>query len=74
MMKTMKTRLSAAEVARLYTDFVSVIVLDQVDRWQAVVVEELGMRPGVRNTIMRGQRERRALARASSSGGWGWEA
>jgi hypothetical protein len=62
MMKSMKMRPAAAEVARLHTDFVSVFVLDQVDRRQAVAAEALGMRP-LRNTIMRGPRERRALTR-----------
>jgi hypothetical protein len=46
MMKSMKMRPSAAGVARLYTDFVSVFVLDQVDRRQAAAGEALGMLHG----------------------------
>jgi hypothetical protein len=63
MMKSMGLRASAAEVAKLYQDFVSVFVLDEVDRKQAVQVEALGTRPVVTNTIMSGLRERKALAR-----------
>jgi len=62
MMKSMRHRASAAEVAKLYRDFVSVFVLDEIDRKQAVQVEALEMRPVVTNTIMNGLRERKALA------------
>jgi LPPG:FO 2-phospho-L-lactate transferase len=63
MMKSMCLRASAAEVAKLYRDFVGVFVLDEVDRKLAVQVEALEMRPVVTNTIMGGLRERKALAR-----------
>jgi LPPG:FO 2-phospho-L-lactate transferase len=63
MMKSMKLRAAASEVARLYVDFTSVFVMDEVDRKQAAQVEALDMRPVVTNTIMRGLRERKALAR-----------
>jgi LPPG:FO 2-phospho-L-lactate transferase len=63
MMKSMGLRPSAVEVARLYADFVGIFVLDEVDQKQAVLVEKLKMRPVVTNTIMRGLRERKALAR-----------
>jgi LPPG:FO 2-phospho-L-lactate transferase len=63
MMKSMRLRPAAVEVARLYADFAGVFVLDEVDRKQAVDVEKLGMRPVVTNTVMRGLRERKALAR-----------
>lgn len=63
MMKSMRVRPAAAEVARLYADFVSVFVLDEVDQKQAVIVEKLGMRPVVTNTVMRGLREKKFLAR-----------
>jgi LPPG:FO 2-phospho-L-lactate transferase len=63
MMKSMQLRSSSAEVAKLYVDFIGVFVLDEVDRKQAAQVETLGMRPVVTNTIMRGLRERKALAR-----------
>ena len=63
MMQSMRMRASAVEVARLYDDVAGVFVLDEVDRKQAAEVERLGMRPVVTNTIMRGLRERKALAR-----------
>ena len=63
MMRSMRLKPSALEVARLYADFVGIFVLDEVDRRQAVPVEKLAMRPVVTNTIMRGLLERKALAR-----------
>ena len=63
MMKSMQMRASAAEVAKLYVDFTGVFVLDEVDGKQAAEVEGLGMRPVVTDTVMRGLRERKALAR-----------
>jgi LPPG:FO 2-phospho-L-lactate transferase len=64
MMKSMQLRSSAAEVARLYADFAGTFVLDELDRKQAAQVEALGIRPWVTNTVMRGLRERKALAGA----------
>jgi LPPG:FO 2-phospho-L-lactate transferase len=63
MMKSMRLRPAAVEVARLYADLVNTFVLDEVDRKQAVTVEKLGMRPVVTNTVMHGLRERKSLAR-----------
>jgi LPPG:FO 2-phospho-L-lactate transferase len=63
MMKSMQMRSSAAEVARLYADFCGVFVLDEVDRKEAAQVAALDMRPAVTNTVMRGLRERKSLAR-----------
>jgi LPPG:FO 2-phospho-L-lactate transferase len=63
MMKSMQNRSAAAEVARMYADFVGTFVLDRVDQSQAALVEKLGMRAIVTNTIMRGLRERKSLAR-----------
>jgi LPPG:FO 2-phospho-L-lactate transferase len=64
MMKSMQLRSSAAEVAKLYEDFTGVFILDEVDRKEAAPVEALRMRAVVTNTIMRGLREKKALARA----------
>jgi LPPG:FO 2-phospho-L-lactate transferase len=64
MMKTMGLRPAAAEVARLYRDFVNVFVLDEIDREQAAEVDRLGIRPAVTDTVMRGPQEREMLARA----------
>jgi LPPG:FO 2-phospho-L-lactate transferase len=63
MMKSMALRPAALEVARLYGDFVSMFVLDEVDHKQARLVEKLGMRPIVTNTVMRSLREKKSLAR-----------
>ncbi len=63
MMKTMGLESSAAGVAKLYQDFCGVFILDEVDRKQASKVAALDMRPVVTNTIMRGLREKRSLAR-----------
>jgi LPPG:FO 2-phospho-L-lactate transferase len=63
MMRSMKIRCAAAEVACLYADFAGMFVLDEVDRKQGGEVESQGMRPVVTNTIMSGRRERKLLAR-----------
>jgi LPPG:FO 2-phospho-L-lactate transferase len=63
MMKSMGLRPAAVEVARLYADFASIFVLDEADHKQAVLVEKLGMRPVVANTVMRSLREKKSLAR-----------
>lgn len=62
MMKSMNLKSSATEVAKLYADFVGTFVLDEVDRRHAAQVEALGMKAMVTKTIMRGLRERKALA------------
>src|ERR1700681_3653980 len=67
MMKSMCQRASAAEVAKLYQDFVGVFVLDTIDRKQPAQAEALNMRPVVTNAIMRGLRERKALAQVVAS-------
>ena len=63
MMKSMQLGSSAAEVAKLYVDFCGVFVLDGVDRKQSSQIAALDMQPVVTNTIMRGLRERKSLAR-----------
>jgi LPPG:FO 2-phospho-L-lactate transferase len=63
MMKSMLLRSSATQVAKLYVDFCGVFILDEIDRKQASQIAALDMRPVVTNTIMRGLRERKALAR-----------
>src|SRR5262249_61769549 len=68
MMRSMNLRAAAVEVAKLYADFINWFVLDQVDSRQAREVEVLGLRPVVTNTIMRGMRERKWLARTVCRG------
>jgi LPPG:FO 2-phospho-L-lactate transferase len=56
---------SATGVARLYQDFLNVLVLDNADEALAPEVEALGVRPVVTDTIMRDEASRRALAQAT---------
>jgi LPPG:FO 2-phospho-L-lactate transferase len=56
---------SATGVARLYADFLDVLVLDQQDAALAPEVESLGVRAAVTDTIMRDAASRRALAEAT---------
>ena len=56
---------SAAGVARLYADFLDVLVLDREDAALAAEVESLGVRPVVTDTIMRDEASRRGLAEAT---------
>jgi LPPG:FO 2-phospho-L-lactate transferase len=64
MMRSLKMRCAAAEVACLYKDFAGAFVLDEVDRKQAAEVQALQVQPVVTNTVMSGRRERKGLARA----------
>ncbi len=64
MMRGLGLRPAAAEVARLYADFLDLFVLDETDRAESAEVEALGVRTLATDTIMRGVREREALARA----------
>lgn len=56
---------SAAGVARLYGDFLDVLLLDWEDEALAAEVESLGVRPEVTDTIMRDAASRQALAQAT---------
>lgn len=56
---------SAVGVARLYADFLDVLVLDQEDAALVSEVDSLGVRPVVADTIMRDAASRRALAEAT---------
>ena len=65
MMASLGHEASATGVARLYADFLDVLVLDKVDAALAPAVEALGVRPVVADTIMRDDATRRALAEAT---------
>ncbi len=56
---------SATGVARLYADFLDVLVLDTQDAALAPEVESLGVRAAVSDTVMRDAASRRALAEAT---------
>ena len=60
---------SAVGVARLYADFLDVLVLDDEDASLAGDVQSLGMRAVVTDTIMRDASSRRALAEATLAAG-----
>jgi len=62
MLRDLGFEVSAAGVARMYRDFVRVFVLDQTDAALAPLVEDMGMRALVTNTIMESQADKRALA------------
>ncbi len=64
MMRSLGHEASAAGVASLYRDFVNVFVLDQADAGLAPAVKQLGMRPVVCRTMMKGLPEKVALAQA----------
>ena len=65
MLESLGMRASAAQVAELYRDFVNAFVLDNRDAASIPVIEALGMRALATNTIMKGAREKKALARAA---------
>ncbi len=56
---------SALGVARMYADFLDVLVLDGADAALAPEIDALGVRAVVTDTIMRNATSRRALARAT---------
>ncbi|GIW08443.1 MAG: LPPG--FO 2-phospho-L-lactate transferase [Dehalococcoidia bacterium] len=64
MLVTLGHEPSALGIARLYRELVDLFVIDTVDAALAPDITALGMRVIVTDTIMRGQAERAALARA----------
>ncbi|HYM13747.1 MAG TPA: 2-phospho-L-lactate transferase CofD family protein, partial [Bryobacterales bacterium] len=64
MMKSMGLQASAAQVAKLYRDFLDVFVLDREDENQSAAIAALGLRAVVTNTIMSDVRAKKSLARA----------
>jgi len=65
MLRTLGYEASAAQIGLLYRDFLDVLVLDSVDAALAPVVEATGLRAVVTDTVMRGRREKAALARTA---------
>ncbi|HXG66178.1 MAG TPA: 2-phospho-L-lactate transferase [Blastocatellia bacterium] len=63
MLRDLGHEVSALGVARLYSDFVSLFVLDETDAELRASIEELGMRVTVTNTVMNTLEEKRNLAR-----------
>jgi LPPG:FO 2-phospho-L-lactate transferase len=62
MMKSFGLRANSIEIAKLYEDFASVLVIDESDRREAAQIERLGFRALVTRTMMKGPRERKRLA------------
>ena len=65
MLRSLGLEASAWQVAQLYRDFLDVFVMDHADEPDAGRIEELGVRTRSTDTIMKGHRERVALARAT---------
>jgi LPPG:FO 2-phospho-L-lactate transferase len=63
MMQSQGMPVTAAEVAKLYSDCAGVFVLDEADRKYAPAVTALDMRPVVAKTVMHGMAQKKALAR-----------
>jgi LPPG:FO 2-phospho-L-lactate transferase len=55
---------SASSVARLYSDFTGVFVLDPQDKSQLTVIRDLGMEVAVLPTVMKTRAQKRTLALA----------
>jgi LPPG:FO 2-phospho-L-lactate transferase len=62
MLRDLGYEVSARAVALLYSDFLDLFVLDEVDQWLRPAIEELGMRVTVVNTIMNSIEDKRRLA------------
>lgn len=56
---------SATTIARLYADFLDVLVIDNADEGLAADIEELGVRAVVTDTIMDSMEKKMALARTA---------
>jgi LPPG:FO 2-phospho-L-lactate transferase len=65
MLRSLGHEASATGVARMYADFLDVLVLDSIDAALTADVEALGIRPVVTDTIMRDDDSKRALAKAT---------
>lgn len=65
MLAELGMEVSAAQVARLYADFLDVYVLDSMDATAGPEIEALGLRALITNTVMSGLEEKLALARAT---------
>ena len=63
MLETLGHEVSAFGVAELYRDFLSGMVIDEVDRGLAERIDSLGIPLHITNTIMKSEADRRTLAR-----------
>jgi len=72
MLEGLGLEVSALTIARLYRDFLDIMVIDREDEGLAGEVEALGLQVAVVDTIMRGKEEKRALAQAVVEALRGW--
>ena len=63
MMAEMDIPRTAVEVARLYRDFLSGFVLDEMDADDRERIERLGLKAGIAQTVMTDDRDKADLAR-----------
>ena len=64
MLRDLKMEVSAAQVSRMYSDFIDAFVIDSQDATAAAGIEESGIKVTVTNTVMSGMEERINLARS----------
>jgi len=64
MLRDLKMEVSAAQVSRMYSDFIDAFVIDTQDAAEAAGIEESGIKVTVMNTVMSGMEERINLARS----------
>jgi len=64
MLQDLKMEVSAAQVARMYSDFIDIFVVDASDAAQGQAIEEPGLEVLVTNTVMSGIDEKKNLARS----------
>ena len=64
MLRDLKMEVSAAQVARMYSDFIDIFVVDASDAAQGQAIEETGLEVLVTNTVMSGIDEKKNLARS----------
>jgi len=65
MLTELGLEVSAAQVARLYEEFLDVYLLDEQDSAAREEIEQMGLKVAVTNTVMRGPDEKLALAQAT---------
>ena len=69
MMRGVGLEPTAVQVAKLYSDFVTIFVLDRADRDRAPQVDSLGLEAEVTQTVMTTLADKEALARACLAAG-----
>ena len=65
MLTELGLEVSAAQVARLYEEFLDVYLLDEQDSAAREEIEQMGLKVAVTNTVMRGPDEKLGLAQAT---------